>query len=198
MNLKDYIADIPDFPSKGILFRDVTPLLADGKAYKEAISLLDDFAKSVNADLIVGPESRGFIFGCPVAVDLNIGFAPVRKPGKLPRETICEKYELEYGTNELYMHVDAVKKGQKVVIIDDLLATGGTVEAISLALAVDGEPLQSTRMIVTPAAVSNMFNVSAQAYVDVPCGCCSTVAVQNTSTQDIEVQNSNLIAVREA
>ena len=129
MNLKDYIADIPDFPSKGILFRDVTPLLADGKAYKEAISLLDEFAKSVNADLIVGPESRGFIFGCPVAVDLNIGFAPVRKPGKLPRETICEKYELEYGTNELYMHVDAVKKGQKVVIIDDLLATGGTVGA---------------------------------------------------------------------
>ena len=112
MNLKDYIADIPDFPSKGILFRDVTPLLADGKAYKEAISLLDDFAKSVNADLIVGPESRGFIFGCPVATELNVGFVPARKPNKLPREVISYQYSLEYGTNSLEMNKDAIKPGQ--------------------------------------------------------------------------------------
>ena len=129
MNLYDYIASIPDYPIKGVLFRDVTPLIQDGPAFKEVTNKLAKIAKDLKVDVIVGPESRGFIFGCPVAVDLNIGFAPVRKPGKLPRETICEKYELEYGTNELYMHVDAVKKGQKVVIIDDLLATGGTIEA---------------------------------------------------------------------
>ena len=131
MNLKDYIADIPDFPSKGILFRDVTPLLADGKAYKEAISLLDDFVKSVNADLIVGPESRGFIFGCPVATELNVGFVPARKPNKLPREVISYQYSLEYGTNSLEMNKDAIKPGQRVLVIDDLLATGGTINAVN-------------------------------------------------------------------
>ena len=129
MNLKDYIADIPDFPSKGILFRDITPLMADGDAFKYATDKLTEFAKSRGADVVVGPESRGFIFGCPIATNLNIGFAPVRKPGKLPRETVSFKYDLEYGSNELHMHVDAIKPGQKVVICDDLLATGGTVEA---------------------------------------------------------------------
>ncbi|MDO4500650.1 MAG: adenine phosphoribosyltransferase [Erysipelotrichaceae bacterium] len=129
MNLKDYIASIPDFPSEGILFRDVTPLLNDGAAFKEAIRQLAEFAKEAGADLVVGPESRGFIFGCPVATELGIGFVPVRKPGKLPRETVSYKYDLEYGSNELHMHKDAIKPGQKVVIVDDLLATGGTVEA---------------------------------------------------------------------
>ncbi len=129
MNLKDYIADIPDFPTEGILFRDITPLLQDGEAYREAINILADYAKSKNAELIIGPDSRGFIVGCPVAYKLGCGFVPVRKPGKLPRKTISHKYDLEYGSNELHLHVDAVKKGQKVMIIDDLLATGGTVEA---------------------------------------------------------------------
>lgn len=129
LNLTDYIASIPDYPTKGILFRDVTPLVDDGAAYAEAVNQLAEYAKSVHADLIAGPESRGFIFGCPVANKLGVGFAPVRKPGKLPRETVSCKYDLEYGSNELFMHKDAVKPGQRVVIIDDLLATGGTAKA---------------------------------------------------------------------
>ena len=129
MNLKNYIADVPDFPTEGILFRDITPLLQNGVAFKYACEQITEFAKQQGATLIVGPESRGFIFGCPVANNLNIGFAPVRKPGKLPREQITEKYTLEYGSNELCMHIDSVKPGDKVLIIDDLLATGGTLRA---------------------------------------------------------------------
>ncbi len=129
MNLKDYVASIPDFPSEGILFRDITPLMADGNAFHEACDKLIEYARKVKADVVAGPESRGFIFGCPVANELKIGFVPVRKPGKLPRKTISYKYDLEYGSNELHIHADAIKPGQKVLIIDDLLATGGTVEA---------------------------------------------------------------------
>lgn len=129
MDLKKYIATIPDFPEEGVLFRDITPLMADGAAFKEATKLFTEYAKKVGADVIVGPESRGFIFGCPVATELEIGFIPVRKPNKLPRETISYKYDLEYGSNELHMHKDAIKEGQKVLVIDDLLATGGTIEA---------------------------------------------------------------------
>lgn len=129
MNLKDYIATIPDYPSKGIMFRDVTPLMADGEAFKYVCEKLTEYAKEKGAEMLVGPESRGFIFGCPVAANLGIGFAPVRKPNKLPRETISCEYELEYGKNKIEMHKDAIKPGQKVVICDDLLATGGTVEA---------------------------------------------------------------------
>ena len=129
MDLKKYIADVPDFPVEGILFRDITPLLANGEAFKEAINQLSDFAKSVSADVICGPESRGFIFGCPVAADMNIGFVPIRKPNKLPREQVTASYDLEYGSNVLCMHKDAIKPGQRVVIVDDLLATGGTMKA---------------------------------------------------------------------
>lgn len=140
MDLTKYVADIPDFPTKGILFRDVTPLMQDGDAFKYACDQITAYCKEKGADLIVGPESRGFIFGCPAASNLNIGFAPVRKPNKLPRETVSIKYDLEYGSNELHMHKDAVKKGQKVVIIDDLLATGGTVDAtIKLIEQLGGE-----------------------------------------------------------
>ena len=128
MDLKQYIAEIQDFPKEGILFRDITPLMADGKAYKHACDLIKEYAIKVGADVIAGPESRGFIFGCPVATELEIGFIPVRKPGKLPRETVSYEYTLEYGTNELHIHKDAITKGQKVLIVDDLLATGGTVE----------------------------------------------------------------------
>lgn len=129
MDLKKYIADVPDFPKEGILFRDITPLMQDGEAFKEACNQIIEFAKEVNAEVVAGPESRGFIFGCPVAYNLGIGFVPVRKPNKLPRKTISYKYDLEYGSNELHMHADSVKPGQKVLIVDDLLATGGTVEA---------------------------------------------------------------------
>mgnify|MGYP000981302605 CR=1 FL=1 len=129
MDLKEYIADIPDFPEPGVLFRDVTPLLADKDAYKEAIRLLVEFAKEKDVDVIAGPEARGFLFGCPVAYKVNAGFVPVRKPGKLPRETVSASYDLEYGKNEVHIHADSIKPGENVVIIDDLLATGGTVEA---------------------------------------------------------------------
>lgn len=129
MDYKNYIADVLDFPIEGILFRDITPLMADGEAFKSACEELKEFAKSLGADVIVGPESRGFIFGCPIAYELGIGFVPIRKPNKLPRETISVSYSLEYGSNTLCMHKDAIKPGQKVVIIDDLLATGGTMEA---------------------------------------------------------------------
>ncbi len=129
MDLKQYVADIPDFPEEGILFRDVTPLLADKEAYKEAVKRIVEFAKEKNVDVVAGPEARGFLFGCPVALELDAGFVPVRKPGKLPRETVSKKYDLEYGTNEIHMHKDSIKPGQNVLIVDDLLATGGTVDA---------------------------------------------------------------------
>lgn len=129
LDLEQYVASIPDFPTKGILFRDVTPIVQDPDAYKEAVVRLAEYGKKVNADLVAGPESRGFIFGCPTAIEMHVGFAPVRKPGKLPRESVSCKYDLEYGTNELFMHKDSVKPGQRVLIIDDLLATGGTAKA---------------------------------------------------------------------
>ena len=129
MNLKDYIANVPDFPKPGIQFKDISPLMANGEAYNYATSQMVEFAREKEAEVIVGPEARGFIFGCPVAHELKIGFAPVRKPGKLPRETVEFNYDLEYGSNTLCMHADAIKPGQRVMIVDDLLATGGTVEA---------------------------------------------------------------------
>lgn len=129
MDLKKYIADIPDFPEEGVLFRDVTPLLADKDAYKESIRLIKEFVKDKKVDVIAGPEARGFLFGCPVAIALDAGFVPVRKPGKLPRETVSCKYDLEYGSNEVFMHSDSISQGQNVLIVDDLLATGGTVKA---------------------------------------------------------------------
>ena len=129
MNYKNFIQDVKDFPKEGILFRDITPLMANGPAFKSACDELTEFAKEVGAEVIVGPESRGFIFGCPIAANLGIGFIPVRKPNKLPRETINVSYDLEYGSNTLCMHRDAIIPGQKVLIIDDLLATGGTIKA---------------------------------------------------------------------
>lgn len=129
MNLKDYIASIPDFPEKGIIFRDISPLMADGDAYREATKRIAEYAKEKEVDMVVGPEARGFIVGCPVAYELGIGFAPARKKGKLPRETVEVSYGLEYGSDVLALHKDAIKPGQKVLICDDLLATGGTIAA---------------------------------------------------------------------
>lgn len=128
MDYKKYIADVKDFPIDGILFRDITPLLQNGEAFNNACDEIAKFTETVEADIIVGPESRGFIFGCPVACKLNKGFVPIRKPNKLPRETVSMSYDLEYGSNVLCIHKDAIKPGQRVVIVDDLLATGGTVE----------------------------------------------------------------------
>ena len=122
---------IPDFPSPGIIFRDVTSILQDGEGLHLAIDQLLEMVKDVDFDVIVGAESRGFIFGMPVAYELYKPFILARKPGKLPRETVSMDYALEYGTGTIEMHADSIKPGQKVVIIDDLIATGGTVEAIA-------------------------------------------------------------------
>ena len=129
MNLKDYIASIPDYPEEGIIFRDISPLMANGDAYREATKQIVNYAKEKKIDMVVGPEARGFIVGCPVAYELGVGFAPVRKKGKLPRETIEVSYDLEYGTDTLTIHKDAIQPGQRVLICDDLLATGGTIKA---------------------------------------------------------------------
>lgn len=128
--LRDYVAEIPDFPKEGIIFRDVTTTLSDADGLHMAVDGLIDMMKDIDFDLVVGSESRGFIFGAPVAYAMHKGFILVRKKGKLPRETISETYDLEYGSATLEMHKDAIKPGQKVVIIDDLIATGGTTEAI--------------------------------------------------------------------
>ena len=129
INYKEYVADVLDFPIEGILFRDITPLMANGEVFKQACDELTEFAKDLNIDVVAGPESRGFIFGCPISSNLGVGFIPIRKPNKLPRETVSVSYSLEYGTNTLCMHKDAIKPGQRVLIVDDLLATGGTIKA---------------------------------------------------------------------
>ncbi|MGL4820361.1 MAG: adenine phosphoribosyltransferase [Bacilli bacterium] len=129
MNYKDYIAVVPDYPKEGIRFKDITTLMAEGDVFRAAIDEMADYAASRGAEVIVGPESRGFMVGCPVSYKLGLGFAPVRKDGKLPREVIKQNYEKEYGVDVLTMHKDSIKPGQKVVITDDLLATGGTIEA---------------------------------------------------------------------
>lgn len=130
MDLKKFIAKIPNYPKPGITFLDVTPLLLDGEAFKNAVEKIAAWAKSQGATKIVGPEARGFLIGAPVASYLNLGFAPVRKPNKLPRAVVSEDYDLEYGKDTLCMHADSITKGDKVVIVDDLLATGGTVKAV--------------------------------------------------------------------
>jgi adenine phosphoribosyltransferase len=130
MDLKTLIRTIPNFPEEGVLFRDITPVLQDSEGLKAAINQMQDCFKDIDFDLIVGPESRGFIFGVPLAYNLNKGFIPVRKKGKLPYNTIQKEYALEYGTAIVEMHIDAIKPGQKIVVVDDLLATGGTSKAI--------------------------------------------------------------------
>jgi adenine phosphoribosyltransferase len=129
MDLKQFITIVPDWPKPGIKFKDITTLMDNGEAYKYATDQIVKYAKEKAIDLVVGPEARGFIIGCPVAYALGVGFAPVRKEGKLPRETIKVNYGLEYGKDVLTIHKDAIKPGQRVLITDDLLATGGTIEA---------------------------------------------------------------------
>ena len=127
--LEDYVVTIPDFPEPGIMFRDITSVIQDPDGLKLAVDGLADLVRDLDFDLVIGPESRGFIFGVPVAYLLGKGFIPVRKKGKLPRETVSQKYDLEYGQAEVEIHKDAIQPGQKVVIVDDLIATGGSAEA---------------------------------------------------------------------
>ena len=127
--LEDYVTTIPDFPEKGIMFRDITSVLQDADGLKLAIDTMQEQIKDLDFDVVVGPESRGFIFGMPIAYNLHKPFVLIRKKGKLPRETVEKTYDLEYGTATIEMHKDSLKKGQRVILVDDVLATGGTLEA---------------------------------------------------------------------
>ena len=130
--IKSVVKTVPDYPKPGILFRDVTSVLEDHKAFSNCISLLVEKYQGMGFTKIAGTEARGFLFGAPLAIEMGIGFIPVRKPNKLPREVVSESYELEYGTDTLEIHRDAIVPGDKVLLVDDLLATGGTIAALSL------------------------------------------------------------------
>lgn len=148
MNFKDYIRVIPDYPQPGIRFKDITTLLNNGPAYKAAIDALKDRVKELQIDIIAGPEARGFVIGAPLAYALGVGFVPIRKSGKLPGETIEADYALEYGKDKLAMHMDAILPGQKVLIADDLLATGGTIAtSIHLIKQLGGDIVGSVFLI---------------------------------------------------
>ena len=128
--LEDYVVSIPDFPKKGIVFRDVTSVLQDPDGFSLAVHRLEEMLEGVDFDVVVGAEARGFVFAAPIAEHFHKGFIPIRKAGKLPRETISESYALEYGEATIEIHIDAIHPGQKVVLVDDLIATGGTTEAM--------------------------------------------------------------------
>lgn len=129
MDLNDKIRSMKDYPKEGIIFRDITTLLKDGEAFRAAIDAMKDLVKDEAIDKIVGIEARGFLLGAPMAYDMGVGFVPVRKPGKLPAATLSCEYELEYGTDKVEIHADAIEQGERVLIVDDLLATGGTARA---------------------------------------------------------------------
>lgn len=140
MDFKQYITIVEDFPKEGVSFKDITTLMQNGEVYKQAVDKLVSYTEKKQADVIVGPEARGFVIGCPISYAMGIGFVPVRKKGKLPREVISVDYGLEYGKDSLTIHKDSIKKGQRVVIVDDLLATGGTIEGtIKLVEQLGGE-----------------------------------------------------------
>ena len=152
-NLTRLIRDIPDFPKPGILFRDITPLLADPSGLALAVELLANPFRGRNIDLVVGAESRGFIFGAAVACCLSAGFVIVRKPGKLPHKRISQSYDLEYGKDTLEMHADAIVKGQRVLVVDDLLATGGTMKACCDMVRTLGGELAGIAVLIELAAL---------------------------------------------
>lgn len=148
MDLKNKIRVIENFPKEGISFKDITTLIGDGEGLKASIDAMVEYLKDKNIDVIVGPEARGFIFGVPVAYALGVGFVPVRKKGKLPAETVSVEYDLEYGTDTLEIHKDSIKKGQRVAIVDDLLATGGTIEAVAKLITEAGGEVVSLNFLI--------------------------------------------------
>lgn len=154
--IKDSIKTIADYPKQGILFRDVTSMLEVPEAFAASIRLIVDRYRDQGFTKVVGTESRGFIFGAPVALEMGVGFVPVRKPGKLPREVIAESYALEYGTDTLEMHVDAIVPGDKVLVIDDLLATGGTIEATAKLIRRLGGEVHDAAFII------NLFDLGGE------------------------------------
>ena len=147
-HLKSLIRDVPDFPQPGILFRDVTPLLRDAAALREVVAHFAERYRGAGIDAVAGIESRGFIFGAPLALELGVGFVPIRKLGKLPAEKIHLEYALEYGTAALEMHVDAVSPGERVLLIDDLLATGGTARAAAQLIATMGGDIAAVAFLI--------------------------------------------------
>ncbi|WP_217510827.1 adenine phosphoribosyltransferase [Vibrio metschnikovii] len=146
--IKSSIKTIADYPKPGILFRDVTSLLEDAVAYQATIRLLVEKYQAMGFNKVVGTEARGFLFGAPLALELGVGFVPVRKPGKLPRKTLAQSYYLEYGTDTLEIHVDAIKPGDKVLVVDDLLATGGTIEATTQLIRQLGGVVQHAAFVI--------------------------------------------------
>ena len=160
MDLRDYIRDVPDFPKPGIIFKDITPLLRDVNAFAYTISLLVEKYKASAVDAIALIESRGFLFGAPLARELGKSIVLVRKPGKLPGETYTTDYELEYGTNTMEIHVDGVKKGQKVLIMDDLLAPGGTLAATARLVEMAGGVVSEIGVIIDLSFLDGRKNLS--------------------------------------
>ena len=148
MDLKEYIRDIPDFPEPGILFRDITPLLRDPAAFKFAIESLEDLFHAVSFDTVVAVESRGFLFGAPLAYRMGKSFVPVRKQGKLPADTRSAQYSLEYGSSIMEIHADAIKDGERVLVLDDLLATGGTLDATARLIEMSGGIVASIGLVI--------------------------------------------------
>ncbi len=160
MDLKRFIRDVPDFPQPGILFRDITPLLADARAFQQAISNLADEASRRQPSAIVGIESRGFLFGSPVADRLRLPFVPVRKPGKLPSARMSVEYTLEYGENQLDIHADALAAGARAFVIDDLLATGGTARATAKLIELVGAEVAGLAFVIELTALGGRAHLA--------------------------------------
>jgi len=160
MDLKKYIRDIPDFPKPGILFRDITPLLRNAEAFRWAIDEMAAPFRTAGIEAVVAAEARGFIFAAPLALELHAGFIPVRKPGKLPFDTHAFHYELEYGTDTLEMHRDSIQSGQRVLVVDDLLATGGTVDACCRLLEQCGAQIVGCAFMIELTALRGAERIS--------------------------------------
>jgi adenine phosphoribosyltransferase len=147
-DLRNFIRDVPDFPKPGITFKDITPLLGDATAFRTAIDLLAEEYRHRGIEVVAAPEARGFVFGAPVALALGVGFVPIRKPGKLPYETISFEYELEYGRDTLHVHSDALAPGRRVLMVDDVLATGGTMRACRDLIAGIGAEVVASAFLI--------------------------------------------------
>ena len=159
INLREFIRDIPDFPKPGIMFRDITPLLASPEAFSESVRRMAEHFRDSNVDIIVAAEARGFIFAAPLAVELGAGFVPIRKPGKLPFETHAFEYELEYGQDALEMHIDGINQGQNVLVVDDLLATGGTIEACCRLVEKNGANVVACAFLIELTALGGRSKI---------------------------------------
>lgn len=160
VDLLQYIRNVPDFPKPGILFRDITPLLASPIALRTAVHRMADRFREEQVDVIVAAEARGFIFASPLALELNVGFVPIRKPGKLPFETHAFHYELEYGTDSLEMHVDGIQAGQRVLVVDDLLATGGTIDACCRLVEKNGAQVVACAFLIELRALKGRERIA--------------------------------------